>query len=642
MRSSLAGKLGCAFVSASVAMAFAAGAAAALAPHPHVGRLPGFPRERGVVPVLDSPAAVSAHERLVKGAFDAARVRRNASEPSTGRQPCPEEFAFTHNVCYLGGPVLRKPVVHLIFWLGPNLGGNPTTPKIKPFPPLYLSTIERYFTDVAHDAGALSDVYAVDPQYSDKEGRGVNGSAFEASNAVLDAKAFPLRTAEECSGFAKEVAEGPCVLDSDVQKEVASVAGPNAGLGSIYFVFTPEGVSSCASFGCSYNAYCAYHGDFGGDGVTPGPQTIYANMPFQVVGVCDSGVAHPNEAQDGGTDAAIDTASHEFNEAVTDPLGSQCKSEKECEPSSWTDAIGQEIGDKCLPPESTVAGAYGEPLGGSEASTLYNQLINGDHYWTQREWSNEAGQFEGGCVQRAIGASFSVSAGAAATVPVTFDGSASGAPGDPAAYWVWSFEGEQIGTASPTTSYTFAQPGEHAVGLTAYDARGNGQATVEVVKVGPAPPAPPPQPPAKPLTVTVREPASPPAHLTAAQLAAMLGLPPAGKRLGGSASIALGHAECPPACAVTLQLFARVTTTAHKHRSSKLVPVGTLHILVAAKGAGSLALALSAKGRALLRKSHTLACRLLVTVEGQEGGTWQIVRSLTLTSGGSTARHVRR
>jgi hypothetical protein len=643
MRLSLARKLCGALASASLAMAFVAGAAVAIMPHPHVGRLPGFPRERGVVPVLDSPAAVSARERLVNGAFNAARAKPHAVEPNPGRQPCPPEFALTHDVCYLGGPVLRKPVVHLIFWLGPNVGGVPGNLKIKPFPPLYRSTIERYFTDVAHDEGVLTDVYAVDPQYSDKQGPGVNGSAFVTSNAALDAKAFPTpaHTAEECPGFTQAVAEGPCVLDSDVQKEVESVAGANPGLGNIYFVFTAPGVSSCASFGCSYSAYCAYHSDFGGNGVTPGPQTIYANMPFAAPGVCDSGV-HPNEAQDEGTDAAIDIASHEFNEAITDPLGSQCKSKTECEPSSWADAIGQEVGDKCLPPESTVAGTYGEPLGGSGASTFYNQLINGDHYWSQREWSNEAGLFEGGCVQRAIGASFSVSAGAAATVPVTLDGSASGAPGDPATYWVWSFEGEQVGTASPTTPYTFAQPGEHAVGLTAYDAHGNGQATVEIVKVGPPPPSPSPPPPAKPLTIVVKEPASPPAHLTATQLAAMLGLPPNGKKLAGNGSLALGHAECPPACAVTLQLFAKVTTTTHKHRATKLVSVGTLHITVAAKGAGSLALALNSKGRALLRKSRTLACRLLVTVEGQEGGTWQIVRSLTLTSGGSTARHARR
>jgi hypothetical protein len=619
-------------------LALVAGTAAAVEPHPAVGRLPGFPRERGVIPVLDSSAALSARERLVDGAFAAARAERHALGPNPGRQACPEEFAFTQNVCYLGGPVLRQPVVHLIFWLGPNVGGKPSNPKIEPFPPLYRSTIEQYFTDVAHDKGVLTDAYAVDPQYSDKQGPGVNGSTFEASNAV-DEKVFPPHSAEQCPGFTKKVAEGPCVLDSDVQKEVESVAGPNAGLGNIYFLFTPPGVSSCASFGCSYSAYCAYHSDFGGNGVTPGPQTIYANMPYTAPGVCDFGV-HPNEGQDEGTDAAIDTVSHEFNEAVTDPIGSQCKSETECEPSSWTDAIGQEIGDKCLPPETTVAGTYGSPLVEGLGASSYNQEINGHHYWTQREWSNEAGLLEGACVQRAIGASFVVSAGAAATVPMTLDGSPSGAQGDTATYWVWNFGGgEQIGTASPTISHAFAQSGRYEVGLTAYDKRGNSEATVETVSVGPAPA--PPLPPA-PLTITVKEPASPPGHLTAAQLAAALGLPGNGRKLSGGGSLALGHAECPPACGFALSLYAKLTTVAHGHRTTKLVSIGTAHMTFGAKGAGALVLSLNAEGRALLRKSHTLACKLLVTVEGQEGGAWQIVRSLTLTSAGGSARHARR
>ena len=102
------------------------------------------------------------------------------------------------------------------------------------------------------------------------------------------------------------------------------------------------------------------------------------------------------------------------------------------------------MGDKCLPPEVTLDGIYGEPLGevspGRETS-LYNQLINGGRYWTQREWSNEAGIFEGGCVQRIIEANILLSRNAAATVPITFNGSASGAPGDPAVYWVWDFGG---------------------------------------------------------------------------------------------------------------------------------------------------------------------------------------------------------
>ncbi|HWY89191.1 MAG TPA: PKD domain-containing protein [Solirubrobacteraceae bacterium] len=630
------GSLVSALVVLSAVMAIGAGACSALEPRPQIGALPGFPRERGVVPVLGSPAASSLREQQVKNAFKAARGAAQTLDPHP-EGACSAEFQLTQNVCYHGGPVLRKPTVHLIFWLGPNTAGVPSTPNVSELPALYRSTIERYFSDVAHDSGGSSDVYAVDPQYFDTQGSGVNGSVFEAANSQIDSKPFPARTEKECPGFAATVAEGPCVLDSDIQKEVESEAKTStAGLGNIYFVFTPKGVSSCASFGCSYSAYCAYHSDFGGDGLTPGPQTVYANMPFAAPGVCDVG-AHPNEPTDEGTDAAIDVASHEFNEAVTDPIGSQCKSlaKGECEPLSWTDAIGQEIGDKCLPPETTLAGTYGSPLVENLGASSYNQEINGHRYLTQREWSNEAGLAEGGCVQRMIGSSFSVSAGAAATVPIAFDGAASGAPGDPAVYWVWNFEGEQVGTPSATTSHTYAAPGTHEVGLSAYDAYGNSEARVESVSVGTAPVPPPPPPPSSPPTpsapLVVKEPAAPPAHFTLSQLAARLGLPANGRKLSGGGHIALGHGECPPACVVTLQLYAKVSTTTRGHRSTKLAPVGALRLTIAAKGTGTLSLSLNANGRAMLRKLHKLYCQLNVTVEGQEGGSWQIVRSLTLT-----------
>ena len=135
----------------------------------------------------------------------------------------------------------------------------------------------------------------------------------------------------------------------------------------IYVVLTPPGVGGCFEEGeCAYKAYCAYHSDFGGNGVTPGEQTLYADLPYvgKVTG-CESGV-NPNASSE-GTDGVIDDASHEVNETITDPIGSQCEtgaiSYTQCERNAWTDAVGQEIADKCLPPESTLSGTYGQPLG---------------------------------------------------------------------------------------------------------------------------------------------------------------------------------------------------------------------------------------------------------------------------------------
>lgn len=603
------------------------------------------------MPVLGTSAAVAAHEKVVDDAFAAARARALKGPSGLAERnekffaPCEgEEFFFTtRNACYRGGPVLRGATVHLIFWQGPVEEDISKEANVSLFPIHYVETVKRYFQDVAHDSGAQTNVFAVDNQYFDRNAKGEAtpgryALSFDgSSDLVVDNTAFPKHTSVECPDE-NEYAKGPCLLDSDIQKEVQKYAGTEKGLSDVYLVMTPPGVDGCFEGACAYKQYCAYHGDFGGDGVTPGRQTLYVDLPFVgpnplalgVASGCESGV-HPASPVDDGADGVIDDASHELNEVITDPIGSQCEtgasSFARCERNAWTDVVGQEINDKCLPPQTTVAGAYGEPLGGGGPFT-YNQLIDGDRYYTQRVWSNEAGIFEGGCVQRMIGASFTVSAGAAATAPAVFDGSASGAPGDPAVYWVWNFEGEQIGTAKPTTAYTFAQPGQHVVTLTAYDAYGNGRATAETVTLGGAP-APPPQP-VSPPPVIVKE-ALAPSHFTAAQIATRLGLPANGKKLAGGGPIVLGHGECPPACSLTLRLSAKLTATAYGRRSTKRVSLGTLHLTLAAKGNGALILTLDAKGRALLRKSHRLSCQLELTVEGQEGGVWRIVRSLTLT-----------
>lgn len=341
-----------ALICAGVVLMLGAHTAAAVEGHPHVGKLPGFPSVRGLIPALGSPAAVSAHEQLVKGAFDAARVHAEhrfvEGEPNELLQAgCGEEllFYYTQDVCYQGGPVLRDPTVHLIFWQGQpgaagetKVGNFPKGPgESTEGPGSYIGIVEQYFTDVAHDSGLETNVFAVDRQYGDElePGRyepGVYASTFDkATDVYVDKSPFPVlsgKASEECSDFVAKVAEGPCVLDKGIQGEVETVAakqGWSTGLKTLFFVFTAPGVGSCEREGCAYEQYCAYHGDFGGEGIyPPGNQTIYANMPFGGVQGCDPGV-HPNSKVDDGADAVIDAAGHEFNESITDPLGSQCK-----------------------------------------------------------------------------------------------------------------------------------------------------------------------------------------------------------------------------------------------------------------------------------------------------------------------------
>ncbi len=657
----------CALACMVVLMAVGAGGASAAArPRAHFGSLPGFPRIRGVIPVLGSSAAMEAHARLVSGAFAAERAARAkratgapVPSPEIPGEACPESFLFTQDVCYQDGPVLRDPDVHLIFWQGPTVKGEPSTPDVQAFPEGYEKTVEQYFEDVSKDSGKSTNVFSVDPEYGDSSGPGEYASLFIKESELPEDKpldvahayeAFPVRAEAECEDHT-EFSKGPCLLDQDISNEVKTVAEADdwqfESLKEVFFVFTPPGVGGCTEAGaCAYRAYCGYHSDFGGDGEynSPGDETVYANLAFPAPeSGCDSGV-HPNSTTDNGADAVIDNASAEFNEAITDPLGSQCN-EKEtvCEPFSWTDAIGQEIAAKCLPPEETVAGIYGELLEGDNVENAYNQLINGDHYFTQRVWSNDAGVGQGACVQRIVSAAF-ISENGEASVPVHFDGSGSGSAEDPVSYWEWNFgDGTILASPEPTISHTYAKSGEYSVTLTAFDIYGNANTVTHKVDIGPHL-APIPPAPAAPTTTTVttttttNSPEVAPQHLSVAQLAVQLGLPAAGAKLSGTGTIRLGSAQCPPACGVQVQVFTQVRTTRHGHRATKQVLVGSAKLTLDAKGNEAIAFELNAQGRSLLHDDHKLNVTLKLAVEDPQGASWQISRPLTLMSSSTAAR----
>ena len=189
---------------------------------------------------------------------------------------------------------------------------------------------------------------------------------------------------DHCSGeYPQTASVAGCVLDSDIQAAVSRAMAANhwtGGLNHIFFVFTPKSVGSCidsTSNQCAFTYYCAYHWYFPENGQT----VIYTNQPYTdtpasapiYAHACDSG-QQPNGSW---ADSTINVASHEHNEAVTDPEG-----------SAWYDSAGNEDGDKC-------AWNFGTAPGPSGAQ--YNQTINGDHYYLQQEWDNASS----GCVLHA-------------------------------------------------------------------------------------------------------------------------------------------------------------------------------------------------------------------------------------------------
>jgi PKD repeat protein len=562
---------------------------------------------------------------------------------------------------YRGGPVLHDPTKYSIYWAPstPSNNGQVGT-AFTPFPsPGYGTTIDSFLSNVALASGTLGNVYSVNTQY---EGSGPGEYKSTFGEEFLDAHQYPTRNLTTCpastkSGDGLPPATQPCISDAEgalqIPEEIVRFMGEYntahptkhlpIGLGAIYYVFAPKEVNSCAGSeggiaACNTNRYCAYHSAFL---LEPGKYiVVYANMPYNAVPGCST----PDEPHKSPADDEINTLSHEDNEAITDPLG-----------NAWYDNAGNEVADKCTYPffdpasdNNVESDAYGEllggtPISGSTIGMAYNQLINGGTYLLQREWSNAAG----GCVARVPVpvASFAVySSPGLVNQPISFNASASTTGVGQISSYSWNFGDGNPPASGAQPSHTYTTPGAYTVTLTVTNDSGASASASQIVTVN-EPSSSGGQTTTVTTTVTTSAPPTPlPATTrayTAAQMAGLLRLPKNGVKLSGLGTIFLGHAECPPACAVTLRLYAKVTTVSRKHRVTRLVPVGAARQKGAPKGAvfvrylpgssGDLLLSLNAKGRALLRKHHPLACGLVVTVEGQEGGTWQIVRSLTLT-----------
>ena len=263
------------------------------------------------------------------------------------------------NLLYHGGAILKLSTTHAIFW----------DPSGHSFPNGYEAVIEQYFTDVAADSGGRDNVYSVGTQYFDKK---ANGAIKDHANyhvidggPILDSDPFPLDGCTGGSGYTN------CINDSQIQTEVLNVA-TTRGLNDIYFMFLPPGVDTCLGGNqCASNAFCAYHSGF----FTSNGIVLYANQPYasvsNIYGSCVTG-DRPNSSD---ADDTLNVVSHEHNETITDPTG-----------RGWFARSGLENGDKC-------DFNFGPLIGAG-----YNQIINGDRYYLQQEWSNRKNLH--GCRQR--------------------------------------------------------------------------------------------------------------------------------------------------------------------------------------------------------------------------------------------------
>ncbi len=372
------------------------------------------------------------------------------------------------NMDYNGGPVMPSNTDYIVFW---SPGGRSA------YPAEYISGLDRYFRDLAHDNGGHNNTDSVSTQYNDATGAFVK-YAVTFGGGLIDTHPYP-KSQCPVNGAVVE-----CMTDRQIEQELERFVSEHhlkRDLTHEYFVMTPPHVENCFSDnpnaapaygGCSageepasLGLYCAYH-----QNTLISPMMFYANDPF-VVGIpgCDDG-NHPNGPSDGALEGGL---SHEHNESITDPIPND----------AWTNGSGanqgQEIGDQC-------DGQMGTPLG-THNGAMYNQVINGHFYWYQEEWSNQGHT----CLQRFTldsgepTAKYTVTAGGGTTM--MFDATDSSAPGGIADFsWQFNdaFAAQTVEQTTPTISHTFPEAASYSTGLAVFRPNGLSVGTGGIVTTG--------------------------------------------------------------------------------------------------------------------------------------------------------------
>jgi hypothetical protein len=288
------------------------------------------------------------------------------------------------------GPLVIVP----IFW-------NPTA---YPMSSAYKNIIVSYIHDVAAASTSLTNVFSVLTEYYGHDGSVLY--RFDAGPTINDTDPLPasgctLQADDTSKIYADGSGYSACLDDAQLQAEVNTVSatyGLPHNLSYIYELFLPKHVESCFLPGqttstsngqaCTINyeataAYCAYHS-------TALSNAVYTNLDYPIYGsptgfTCGSDARFPVvESPNGNPDADTEVSplSHETSESITDPDTE----------TGWYDSSGYEISDEC-------AYIYGATQGSPGA--LYNQTINGQHFLTQQEFSNnvfERSNGTAGCV----------------------------------------------------------------------------------------------------------------------------------------------------------------------------------------------------------------------------------------------------
>lgn len=319
-----------------------------------------------------------------------------------------------------GNPVLHGTGVYAIYW-------DPTAHYWSE----WQSAIDTYLQSAGAASGTLASVFAVDTQYTDKSNRPAS-FAQSYKGSAEDHHPYPVSGCTDPAPFAlvdqipREFGGSPtavCLTSAQVATELeAYIAqqGLPKGLGNVYYLLTPPGVTVCLDGGgatghCSDysgvieeesydNSFCSYHAAINPELPTGGANTIvYAVIPWTAGGYGDGKLREASdrrpglECQDGGLNPAGKHGyewekAKEKNEAEKEAFKKMDKEEKaEVEASEIREGPHEEEPNQQTPcPETDGTCDYGlsdliiGQIGLEQQDMVTDPLLNAwqdaDHY----------------------------------------------------------------------------------------------------------------------------------------------------------------------------------------------------------------------------------------------------------------------
>jgi hypothetical protein len=249
----------------------------------------------GVLGLSGAPALASASAHAPDGAAYHMYVP-NAPAAAPSADP---------SILYFGGPVISKVKVVIVLW-GSQVPKT-TTSRIKPF---FKAITNSTYAD------QLS-------QYSTNGITGVNGKP--GTNQTIVRGSLRGKFTITPINTSKTLTDGD--VQTELEAQISSGALPAADLNTLYMTYFPAGITITLGGAKSCIAFGAYH-----EAVSS--KVTKSNIFYGVMPDCN-----------GGFNYMTSVSSHEFAEAVTDPIPTP--GSNPAYPQAWNDANGNEIADLC-------------------------------------------------------------------------------------------------------------------------------------------------------------------------------------------------------------------------------------------------------------------------------------------------------